>query len=151
MYDLDYNLRNLFSVRQFWKENTNFKMNSPRKSSCLLLLCGCSAIYKFDSLSLTVPRGSVLYIPEGAVYETKFFDCDTTLPATILIEFSLVINDVNFRVSDTPIILKQGSNVMLNEWFNDAADIYSSAVISLSRLKSIVYNLLWYLSDNERK
>ena len=84
LYELDYNLKNLFAVKQYWKEKSYFKMSNPRKTSCLLLFCGCSAKYKFDADELLVPRHSVVYIPEGTVYESLFFDCDNLVPATIL-------------------------------------------------------------------
>ena len=152
LYDLDYNLTDLFAVRQFWKENANFKMTAPRKTSCLLFLCGCSANYKFNNTQLFVPRGSVIYIPKGSVYETKFSDCDNSLPATILIEFSLILpTGEHFSASRLPCILKENVNININELFNDAVNIYSSAVVSLSKIKSIIYNLLSYFSHQERQ
>ncbi len=152
LYELDYNLSNLFSVRQFWKENTTFKMNNPRKTSCLLYFCGCSAYYKFVGGQLRVERGSVIYIPEGAVYETNFFDCDEHSPSTILIEFSLYRNDgTHFKAADKPFVLKRNGNAVIDDLFNEAADVYSSAVISISKIKSTVYSLLAYFSHNERQ
>ena len=97
LYDLDYNLSNLFAVRQYWKENASFKMVTPRKTSCLLYFCGCSANYRFGNDMFTVGRGSVMYIPEGAVYETHFLDCEDCVPSTILIEFSLIIGQFSER------------------------------------------------------
>ncbi len=152
LYELDYNLSNLFAVKQFWKENTNFKMNNMRKTSCLLYLCGCSANYKFEGGELYAERGSVVYIPESAIYETNFLNCDKYSPSTILIEFSLYLNDgTHFKAEDKPCVLKRNSNTFISDLFNEAADVYSSAVISISKIKSTVYNLLSYFSHNERQ
>lgn len=152
LYELDFNLKNLFAVKQYWKESTYFRMNNPRKTSCLLLFLGCSASYCFESVELFVPRGSVIYIPEGAVYESRFFDCDKSLPATILVEFTLYLPDgTNLFAADNPIILKKESNIVIKDLFNEAADVYSQSVISYSKIKSIIYNLLHEFSRSERQ
>lgn len=152
LYELDYNLSNLFAVRQIWKENSNFKMTMPRKTSCLLWLCGCSAVYKFDNRELCVDRGSVIYIPKDAVYETYFFDCEVLLPSTILIEFNFCLSNGSvFKSSNFPCVLKYKTDFMIDNLFNEAADIYSLAVISTSRIKSIIYSLLSELSRSERQ
>ena len=152
LYELDFNLKNLFAVKQYWKEKSYFKMSNPRKTSCLLLLCGCSAKYKFDAGELLVPRHSVVYIPEGAVYESLFFDCDNSVPATILIEFSLYLpNGSSFCAAKAPTLLKNETGLTISELFNDAADMYSQSVISRSKIKSIIYNLLSEFSHSERQ
>lgn len=118
-----------------------------------MFFSGCSAIYKFNGgKEFTVSRGSVLYIPEGSVYETKFFDCSNTLPATILIEFCLILPDGNhFCAAEYPCVLKQESNAHINELFYEAAENYSLAVIPLSKIKSVTYRLLSDLSRAERQ
>lgn len=152
LYELDFNLKNLFAVKQYWKEKSYFKMSNPRKTSCLLLLCGCSAKYKFDDGELMVPRHSVIYIPEGAVYESRFFDCDNLVPATILIEFSLYLPDgSSFCAANAPTLLKNEVGLIISELFNDAADMYSQSVISRSKIKSIIYNLIYEFSYSERQ
>lgn len=153
LYELDYNLSNIFAVHQFWKENTSFKMTIPRRTSGLLYFCGCSAIYSFNNQEeLSVPKGSLLYIPEGSVYKTKFFDCDTDIPSTILIEFSLTLsNGEHFCAAEQPCILKQEGNAHINELFYETVENYSLAVIPLSKVKSVVYQLLSTLSHAERQ
>lgn len=152
LYELDYNLKSLFAVKQYWKEKSHFKMSNPRKTSCLLFFSGCSAKYKFDDDELIVPRHSVIYIPEGAVYESSFFDCDNSKPSTVLIEFSLYLPDgSSFCAANVPTLLKNEAGLMISELFNDAADIYSQSVISRSKIKSIIYNLIYEFSYSERQ
>lgn len=153
LYELDYDLSELFAVQQFWKEGTTFRMINPRRTSCLLYFCGCSATYKLTNNRLVhVARGSILYIPEGSVYETKFFDCDGTLPSTILIEFSLNMpNREHFCLCEELCILIQECNPHITEQFNEAVDICSSAVISISKMKSVIYDLLTYFSHTKRQ
>ncbi|MBQ6885675.1 MAG: helix-turn-helix transcriptional regulator [Clostridia bacterium] len=152
LYELDFNLKNLFAVKQYWKEKSYFKMSNPRKTSCLLLLCGCSAKYKFAAGELMVPRHSVIYIPEGAVYESHFFDCENSVPATILIEFGLYLPDgSSFCAAKAPTLLKNEVGLIISELFNDAADMYSQSVISRSKIKSIIYNLIYEFSYSERQ
>lgn len=153
LYELDYNLSDLFAMQQFWKENATFKMSMPRRTSCLLYFSGCSAVYKYNGgEELSVTRDSVLYIPEDAVYDTRFFDCDADIPATILIEFSLYLpSGKHFCATDKPCVLKQESNAHINGLFIEATEFYSAAVISLSKIKSVIYRLLSDLSRTERQ
>ncbi|MBR5472553.1 MAG: helix-turn-helix transcriptional regulator [Clostridia bacterium] len=153
LYEMDYNLGNVFAMQQFWRENTNFKMNVPRKTSCLLYFCGGYAKYVFgNGEKLSVPNGSVLYIPEGCTYKTNFFKYDNNLPTTILIEFNLLLEDgKHFCVANKPTILRQESNVHIEKAFNEVAELYSSAVIPLSKIKSIIYGLLSDMSFSLRQ
>lgn len=153
LYELDYNLSNIFAVNQFWKENTNFKMTAPRRTSALLYFCGCSAKYSFnDQEELTVPKGTIIYIPEGSVYTTTFLECDTEIPSTILIEFSLSLSDTeHFCAAEKPFVLRQEGNMYINDLFYEAVENYSLAVIPLSKVKSVVYQLLSTLSYAERQ
>ena len=94
----------------------------------------------------------MLYIPEGAIYETNFFDCDESRVSTILIEFSLYLPDGNkFKASNELCVLKDNGNALIKDLFNEAADSYSSAVIAVSKIKSLIYNLLSDLSRGERQ
>ncbi len=152
LYDLDYNLRSLFAMRQYWKENSCFKMVNPRKTSCLLWLCGCAAKYCFYNNELYAPRGSVVYIPEGAIYETMFLDCDKRMPSTILVEFGMYLpNGEHICTAEAPCVIKQDNSVVVDELFNEAADAYSIAVTATSKIKSIIYSLLSTLSYSERQ
>lgn len=153
LYELDYNLSDLLAIRQFWKDNFTFRMNSPRRTSCLLYFCGSSAIYKLDDgEELSISRGSIVYIPEGSVYESTFFECDSSLHSTILLEFSLNLPcGDHFRASERPYVLTNKSNVSIDDLFNEATELFSAAVISLSKIKSLVYRLLSDLSHTERQ
>ena len=153
LYELDYNLSNIFAMQQFWRDNITFKMNVPRRTSCLLYFCGGYGKYKINNgVELSVPMGSVLYIPEGCTYETKFFRRVNDVPTTILIEFNLQLQDgEHFCAADSPIIVKQDGGLNIKNAFNDIVNLYSSAVISLSKIKGIVYDLLSDISYSIRQ
>lgn len=151
LYTLDYNLASVFSMRQRWRQKGVFQMNVPRTTSCLLYFCGCTGIYRESGKRFVAPKGSVVYIPEGAVYKTSFTDFDDTPTDTILIEFSLLFpNNEHFCTSEKIAVLKHGSDVLLDKLFNLAADEQVSPAVSTASIKATTYQVLNLLSRTHR-
>jgi len=152
LYTLDYNLGSVFSMRQRWEQKGYFNMNTPRSTSCLLYFCGCSGEYREKSGRLSVPRGSVVYIPEGSVYKTRFMDFDDSGISTILIEFSLLMpNNEHFCAAEEITVLKHGQDMLLDKLFRFAADEQAAAMVSIASLKATLYQILNYLSRMQRQ
>lgn len=79
----------LFAMNQTWREGYTFHMDHPRAQSAFLWFCGCSGRFSEEGGGvLHVPRGALVYIPEGAQYKLSFFDCECA-PTNILIELCL--------------------------------------------------------------
>ena len=76
----------LFAMKQYWEEGHTFVMRNPRRQSAFLWFCGCVGTFRTGSAVLTVPKGSLVYIPEGSVYSLTFSDCLEGV-STLLIEF----------------------------------------------------------------
>lgn len=152
LYTLDYNLGSVFAMRQRWRQKGSFQMNVPRTTSCLLYFCGCAGIYRENGKRFVAPKGSVVYIPEGAVYKTAFTDFDDSPTDTILIEFGLrhANNNEHFCISDKIVVLEHGGGVLLDKLFNRAADEQVSPVVSAAALKSTAYQVLNQLSLTHR-
>ena len=151
LYRLDYNLGSVFAMRQRWRQKGAFQMNVPRSTSCLLYFCGCTGVYRENGKRFFAPKGSVVYIPEGAVYKTSFTDFDDSPTDTILIEFRLLHpNNEHFCTSEKIAVLTQDSDVLLDKLFNLAADEQVSAVVSTASMKAIIYQVLNHLSRTHR-
>lgn len=153
LYETDYNISSLFAMRQKWKENSVFKMAKPRPTSCFLYFCGCSAEYTLpDGRILEVEKGSVVYIPEGAVYETRFFDRVADTCACILIEFSLSDSQgEHIAVADGITVLGQEHDPLRAELFSEAVAVFTAAVVSPSAMKAVVFRLITEYSRRERR
>ena len=153
LYETDYNISSLFAMRQKWKENSVFKMAKPRPTSCFLYFGGCSAEYTLpDGRILEVEKGSVVYIPEGAVYETRFFDRVADTCACMLIEFSLFDSQgEHIAAADVITVLGQEHDPFRAELFSEAVTVFTAAVVSPSAMKAVVFRLLTEYSRRERR
>ncbi len=153
LYETDYHISSLFSMRQKWKENSSFKMAKPRPTSCFLYFCGCSAEYTLpDGRILVAEKGSVVYIPEGAIYETRFFDRAADTDASVLIEFSLSAPDgEHIAAADGITVLGQEHDRIKTELFSEAVAVFTATVVSPSAMKAVVFRLLTEYSRRERR
>ena len=87
------NLSSVFAMEQVWREGRCFVMDRPRPTNALLWFCGCEGLFQsFEGETVAAPRGSLVYIPQGARYELKFSDCGAS-PHTLLAEFKLADSD----------------------------------------------------------
>ena len=152
LYTLNYNLDCVFAMRQNWKQKGFYNKNHPRSTGCLLYFVGCAGEYRENRRSFTVPKGSVVYIPEGSVYKTRFFDFDGGEVDTILIEFSLLRPDnERFNVADKITVVKKGRDALLHQLFVQAADEQSAAMVSTASMKAVIYQILNHLSRAQRQ
>ncbi len=84
-----FDVSSLFVMKQRWREGQKFTMESPRRQSALLWLCGASATFLRQGHDpLNAERGALICIPEGCTYTIEFSNCDAD-PSTVLIEFCL--------------------------------------------------------------
>lgn len=154
IYSVDYNVKNIFVMDQFWNNNQQFSMNNPRPTNALLLFVGCSAKY-FDyktRSSITIPKGSLFYIPEGATYSWTFFDCEPQTVSTILLEFVLTDEKGNIiEIGSCAEILDILRYEQLKDLFNKLVNEYSRPVISTAAVKSASHEILGILSSEGRE
>lgn len=145
MYRSDYNLRQLFAMNQNWSENQMFSTwNTPRQTSALLYCKNCAATYTLvNGEILHIKKGSLVYIPQGARYKTRFYQCCIGTPQTQLIEFELV-NETNdaFIASPSIITLNLSERYDIDDIFNEIITIYNKPVLSYCMMKSKIYAFL---------
>lgn len=153
LYSAEYNISKIFAMHQFWNTNQQFSMNNPRPTNALILFSGCSAKY-FDNktkLSITIPKGSLFYIPEGATYSWTFLDCEPQKVSTVLFEFILSDNDSKkIQVGDKAQILDISGYNLYEGLFKNLVSELSRPVISTAGVKSAAYNLIGVLSGEGR-
>ena len=144
LYTLDYNLENSFAMCQRWVHPW-FQMSAPRKTSCLLYFRCFAAEYRTERNVISVPRGAVVYVPEGAVYTTHFTDFTDDKIDTILIEFSLRKQNEPFVVTTDITILPYENEAWLADLFYLSTEESSPAAI-----KAITYQILNHLSLSQQ-
>jgi hypothetical protein len=69
-------------------------LSKSRPTSALLYLKDSRVEYELESgVSLSFPRGTLLYIPENSRYRARLYACDGQKAITQLIEFELCDTD----------------------------------------------------------
>ena len=72
LYLEDFHIHELFATDQQWRTGHIFATQRPRKTSALVHLQDCRAVYETTEGIREYTSGSVLYIPQNALYKTTF-------------------------------------------------------------------------------
>lgn len=155
LYSTDYNIGNICALRQLWRDGFTFCMKNPRPTCALLLFRGSSATYTSNSgtsFSLFVPKGSIVFIPEGATYDCTFSESEpSSTLSDILLEFSLFgVNGKKFIPEKQITVLTEASPLFYH-LFSEMAELYAQTLQSFSCMKSTLYKILSELSQIHRR
>ncbi len=141
--DKDFELSDLFGMYQKCFDQHKFTMESPRKSSALLYFYGCSGkCYSDTNKALSIPQGSLLYIPATSTYTFHFNPLPNAEYLTALIEFNMIDKDGLFSLSETPFIITNAFILENTSLILDTIDIYFKPSYSPILMKSNVYLIL---------
>ena len=150
LYTTDYNLTDLFAMRQHWKAKRSFTMHAPRRTAALLYFCGCGGRYCVKGKTFTVPKGAVVYIPQGSVYNTDFLEREGEGPDTVLVEFSLADPKGNHFEVEREITVLPSVDPGTEQLFFETVEEQALAAYCPTALKSSVYRLVNRLARAER-
>lgn len=154
LHDANFELTNIFAMRQDWRKLGRFNMDHPRPTDALVYFHDCTAVYETPRHELSeVSRGSIIYIPHGAEYRTKFESLSPHSDShTVLFEFLARDADgeiISVTQSDSPFIVEHGGSGGIYESFFTLADAYKSMNRSPAYIKSIAYGIIAELSRSE--
>lgn len=147
LYHTDYNLKNIFSMRQYWKDKDVFRHINPRPTSAFLYLKNCGVEYTMDNGKVVRgEEGDVIYIPKGSVYSSVFYKEAKDGVSDYLIEFNAFDEDGEcFAISDHIMVIENISGKEADCFF-EAADIFKSANPCIAEAKAVIYKLISSLS-----
>ena len=143
LYLTDYNLNRLVAMNQQWAHGREFLMTKKnRETSALLYLKDGRVEYFLESGEhLSFPKGSVVYIPQGSRYRSRFYACGSEYAHTQLIEFEMVdCEGVPFIGSKQITSVLSGGDVF--NTFDEAIRIFKALSFSYGEFKSVLYSLL---------
>lgn len=145
----DVTVSSIFAINQRWKEGHCFAMKNPRPTGALLWFSGCSGQYQLtDGTQIEAPKGSIVYIPEGARYELTFCDC-TAHPSTILLEFSLSDGEHFALEGGIQIIDTDHGDGRLSDLLKKLVLEYSMPALPALKLQRDVFGLLALIGEIE--
>ncbi|MDO5478461.1 MAG: AraC family transcriptional regulator [Clostridia bacterium] len=147
LYHTDYNLKNIFSMCQYWKDKDVFRHINPRPTSAFLYLKNCGVEYTMDNGKVVRgEEGDVIYIPKGSVYSSVFYKEAKDGVSDYLIEFNAFDEDGEcFAISDHIMVIENISGKEADCFF-EAADIFKSANPCIAEAKAVIYKLISSLS-----
>lgn len=151
LYEGNFEITDLFAIRQKWTKDILFKMDSPRKSTGLILLKSCDGIYTDKKgESFFAKEKSVVCLPYLSEYTVLNHNCTNTFSDAILIEFNITKGNKTFTLSEKPFLISDVNFLLATELFENAVEAYCSAVASPMELKKSVLELLILICKNKK-
>lgn len=146
LYYNDFELSDIFAMRQKWVKGALFQRPFPRHITGIIYLNNCRGVYTDKSgEKFTAPPKSIVCLPKGSHYTCLNAECSNTLEDAILIEFNMSKDDEILTFSDKPFLIKNVNNHIALELFNDVVQAFEASVTSPLMIKTTVYKLLSYL------
>ena len=143
------NISSIFAIEQYWADGQIFIMKNPRKQSALLWFCGSGG--RFTTANgdrIEVPCGSLVYIPEGAVYEVVFHGKSADI-TTVLIEFCLDCGEPAVLFDKITVVESAADDIIVVELIKKIASEYKMPSKPYLKLHRDLFGLLALLSDRE--
>ena len=146
LYYTDFDIENVFAMRQKWIKGAVFNMSQPRKSTGIILLKNCCASYVCKSKKvLEINKKALVCLPQGCEYKCINRECTGTLDDAVLIEFNARKDNSEITFSSEPFVINDINILLAEKYFADVIDSYEKANISPLQLKSALYNLLSFI------
>ncbi len=144
------NLTKIFAMNQVWREGFQFVMKNPRATSAILWFFSCSGIFRTaEGDVIEAPRGSVVYIPEGARYTLEFLSCNG-FPSTVLAEFRLTDGEAFALAGGIRIMEAEADDTRICSLLKKLVFEYSLPSKPMLKLRRDVYGLLALLGESEK-
>lgn len=144
-------ISSVFGVEQPWREGQSFVMKNPRKQSALLWFCGANGAFLPECGDrIDIPRGALVYIPQGARYEVCFLERFDTV-STILIEFCLDDGEPCILYDKITVIHEELEDGPIPEVMRKLALECKKPHKSSLNLNRDIFSLLSLLSEREER
>ena len=153
LYDINYSVEIMNALFQNWRERNEFScIGKPKVNDMILYLEGCKAEYTLPSgKRFTAVSGDIVYCPTGSEYYVRFYDLESTESGTIGVNFSLFDQQgKNFTMSDTVAVFS-ATNANYRSMFYKLEHFSCAPIVCVGKLKSIMYDLIFHLSENSRR
>lgn len=143
LYTSEFELTDLFGMRQIWSDGIVFTMSQPRKSNGLLYLDLCSGTYtdKYGN-SFYAPEKSIVMLPYGSCYSVVNHVGHHVGPNAYLIEFNMTANEEKLTFSDAPFLINTIDQYFIKEHILKTVSAYEAPVRSPLAMRSSVYSVL---------
>lgn len=152
LYSYDYSVADVSILRQYWRDRKSFHcIGSPKTKDILVYLDGCKAEYTLKSgNAIYANSGDFIYCPLNSEYSVRFYDFEPLTGSTIGINFKLYDTENNPFILTDQITVFSNQNANYKSMFYKMEHYYLPTVTCIGKLKSILYDLIFYLSEYDR-
>ena len=152
LYTMEFDVTDIFAMRQKWYQGVVFRMDHPRKSTGILYLNGCVGEYtSTDGNTFTAPCKSLVCLPSQSEYSVLNARCQLDHTDAYLAEFNIVKDGQILTFSDTPVLISGVNSFLVADLIREVVEAYESTKQSPLLLKSTVYRLLAFLGKESMK
>lgn len=153
LYDTDYTVKIINALTQRWSKVKSFNsIGIPKRYDMLLFLDNCDAVYTLKSgEKIYAKKGSIVYTPLHSEYLVEFNSLNDETCITTHINFLL------FDTENSPFVLSNkaevfsADNTNYKSIFNKIDNYGKGNITCYGKIKSIMYDLLFKLSDYYHK
>lgn len=145
LYYTDFELDDIFAMRQKWVKGILFQRQFPRQLTGIIYLNSCKGIYTDKTGEIiTAPPKSIVCLPRGSRYTCLNAECSNTLDDAIMIEFNITKDNELLTFSDKPFLINI-NNYFASELFGNVIQAFEASVPSSLMIKTEMYRLLSYI------
>ena len=144
---LDFDLRNVAANTYVFKDG-NFVdyLTCGRKQHLFHFVLSGTRTYEIDGKTFEVHANEILFIPHGTKYSTEAQKLNNTDCSGIGIIFDAVLED-GTDVLPTPHVYHRKGDTKTKGIFQLSHNIYNSPPVKITKLKSLVLELISHLTD----
>ncbi|MBQ4051455.1 MAG: helix-turn-helix transcriptional regulator [Oscillospiraceae bacterium] len=152
LYSVDFELNDIFAMRQKWVKGALFQRPRPRHLTGIIYLKSCKGVYTdITGEAFTAPPKSIVCLPMGSQYTCLNAECSSTLDDAVIVEFNAVRDDIPFTFGDRPFLISDVNPHIAFGLFNDIIQAFESSVPSPLIVKTALYRLLAYLCTEKAR
>lgn len=153
LYDSEYSVTVINVLKQHWRSAKSFDCNGrPKRYNLLLYIDGCKAEYTLkNGTTFSVSSGAVVYTPANSQYRVRFYDFESENSSTTGINFLLYDAENEPFVLSNKIEVFNTENANYKLMFNSISNFSEANVVCHGKVKSIMYDLIFKISEFYRK
>lgn len=146
LYYTDFELIDVFAMRQKWIEGVLFQRPTKRQRTGIIFLNNCRGLYTDKSgEKFLAPEKSIVCLPQGSEYTCLNMECTSTLDDAIMVEFNAINQNNILTFSDKPFIIKDVNLPIAEDLFKNVVHAYENSLPSALEAKTSVYRLLSHI------
>lgn len=151
LYNYNYNINVLNSLRQYWDIRDSFScIGKPKDKNMFLYIDNLEAEYTLkDGSKIHAADGDLVYIPIGSEYHTRFYNKKNQNANTVGINFFVYDeNRCSFNFSNS---IKVFKSTDCSKLINKATDASELTPPCYSEMKAAVYDIITMLSKKQKR